>query len=411
MATSDAAAVRAAPACDDERSWGEIARNWSFAPGITFLNHGSFGAAPRQVLEVRKQWLAQLNRDPVHFFFRVLQPQLAAARARLGEFLNTSADNLALVENTTVAMNAVARSVPLSPGDEVLTTDHEYGAVMRIWQLTCERAGARLVVARLPCPLGDADACVGAIESQATARTKLLVFSHVTSPTAAILPAAAVCRRAHELGIPVCIDGPHALVATPLDLAALDCDYYTASCHKWLLTPVGAGMLYVHPRAQAHVKPAVISWGRTLGYEQAPSWRDEFNWSGTRDPTPCLCIPAALEFLESLGVEAFRARTHYLARLARDKIVAISCLAPLVPDDAAWYGSMIALPVLGGDAPRLQEALWEKYQIEVPVFGWEKYTLVRVSCQVYTQPADIDRLATAIRQLLPPADASREKHP
>ena len=117
----------------------------------------------------------------------------------------------------------------------------------------------------------------------------------------------------------MCIDGPHALAATPLDVAALDCDYYTASCHKWLLTPVGAGMLYVHPRAQAHVQPAVISWGRTLGYEKAPSSRDEFNWSGTRDPTPCLCIPAALEFLESIGVEAFRARTHYLATLAREK--------------------------------------------------------------------------------------------
>jgi len=331
-------------------------------------------------------------------------------RKRLGRFLNASGDDLVLVDNATVGMNVVARSVPLSPGDEVLTTDHEYGAVMRIWQRTCERSGARLVVQALPCPLDDVQACVDRIFAGASARTRLLVFSHVTSPTAVTLPAAAICCKARELGIPVCIDGPHALVAEPVDLAALDCDYYTASCHKWLLTPVGAGLLYVHPRAQAGIQPAIISWGWTFG--QDPSWRDEFNWTGTRDPTPVLCIPAALDFLESIGVDAFRQRTHFLAKLARARISALTGLRALVPDDPAWYGSMISLPVPADDAPRLQDALWEQFWIEVPVFDWQDRKLVRVSCQVYTSPEDIDRLTVALGQLLhlPKAASAHEGH-
>ena len=383
---------------DDEAAWSEIARHWSFTPGITFLNHGSFGAAPRPVFEARQKLLDELNRDPVHFFFRVMQPALAEVRRRLGALLNVPGDDLALVENATVAMNAVARSVPLAAGDEVLTTNHEYGAVTRIWQRTCERSGARLVTRELPSPLGDVAACVDAIFAGATERTRLLVFSHVTSPTAVVLPAAAICRRARALGIATCIDGPHALVTEAVDLAALDCDYYTASCHKWLLTPVGAGMLYVHPRVQSTIQPAIISWGRTLG--QDPSWRDEFNWTGTRDPTPLLCIPAALDFLSTIGIEAFRRRTHCLAQLARRRITALTGLPALVPDDRTWYGSMIALPLPPGAAASLQDALWEQFRIEAPIFDWQGRRLVRVSCQMYTNPDDIERLTKALAGML-----------
>jgi len=393
-------AAAVAPEPHDEAAWGEIARHWSFTPGVTFLNHGSFGAVPRPVMQTRQELLAQLNRDPVHFFFRVMQPQMEAARHRLGSFLNAHGDDLVFVENATMAMNAVARSVRLAPGDEVLTTDHEYGAVMRIWHRACERAGARLVVQPLPCPLDDADACVAALYAGAGPRTRLVFFSHVTAPTAAILPAAALCRAARERGLPVCIDGPHALGATPVDLTALDCDYYTASCHKWLLAPVSVGMLYVHPRAQSSIEPAVVSWGRTLGYEDSPSWRDEFNWSGTRDATPVLCLPAGLDFLESIGVEAFRRRTHYLAQRARREIEALTGLSPVAPDDVRWYGSMTALPVPADDGPRLQAALWEQFQIEVPVFEWHGRRMVRVSCQMYTAPRDIERLVQALGRLL-----------
>ncbi len=383
---------------DDESGWAVIARHWSFAPGVTFLNHGSFGAPPREVLYERAKLLELLNANPIDFFFRALQPRLAQARQRLGRFLHTDGDNLAFVENATVGMNAVAHSVRLGPGDEVLLSDHEYGAVMRIWQHACDAAGARLVVQTLACPPRDPQEWVDALFAGATERTRLVVFSHVTSPTAVVLPATDICRRARSLGIPVCIDGPHALGAVPLDLDALDCDYYTASCHKWLLAPVGAGFLYVHPRAQETIQPAIVSWGSTIGQE--PSWRDAFNWTGTRDATPWLCVPAGIEFLERVGVDAFRQRTHYLARRAREAIGNLTGLEPLVPDDAQWFASMAAVPLPPGPRGPLQDALWNEEQIEVPIVHWHDRRLVRVSCQMYTSPADIERLTGALGRLL-----------
>ncbi|HEY2840886.1 MAG TPA: aminotransferase class V-fold PLP-dependent enzyme [Pirellulales bacterium] len=386
------------PAPTDEPAWAEIARHWSFAPGVTFLNHGSFGSPPAEVLAARQQLLHRLSQDPVDFLQRFLQPALAEVRARLGAFLGADPDRLAFVENATVGMNAVACSVPLRPGDEVLLSDHEYGAVTRIWQRACARADARLVIAPLAVPAVNAELWVDTLMSRATDRTRLIVVSHVSSPTALILPVEAICRRARALGIPVCVDGPHGLVAVPFELDALDCDYYTASCQKWLLATVGSGFLYVHPRAQGGVRSAIESWGVTQG--QPASWRDEFNWTGTRDPTSLLVIPAAIDFLERIGVEAFRQRSHYLAQMARQTISDWTGQAPLCPDDTAWYASMASLPLPPGEAMPLQDALWQRHRIEVPIFEWLGQRLVRVSCQMYTSPSDIERLSCALQSLL-----------
>src|SRR6185369_17376766 len=179
--------------------------------------------------------------------------------------------------------------------------------------------------------------------SGVTPRTRLIVVSHVTSPTAVILPVAEICRRAKELGVPVCIDGPHAPAAVPIDLREIKCDFYTASCHKWLSAPFGSGFLYVHPRHQPRISPHMVSWGRSLSGRPA-IWQDELNWLGTRDPAPLLAIPAAIEFLEYVGLVTFRRRSHDLVCYAREKIIGITKLAPLVPDSTEWFGPMLALP-------------------------------------------------------------------
>jgi isopenicillin-N epimerase len=293
----------------------------------------------------------------------------------------------------------VAASTTLEPGDEVLINDHEYGAVLRIWQRKCRRCGARLVVQPLPVPVASADEVVETLLAGVTRRTRLLVISHVTSPTAIVLPVEAICRRARELGVRVCIDGPHALAMLPVDISRLDCDYYTASCHKWLCAPFGSGLLVANPRVQSTLEPAVVSWGR-FPPGRLPSWRDEFTWTGTRDPSAFLAVPAAVEFLESVGWEAFRGRTHFLARLARQKISQLTGLKPLVPDSPQWYGSMIALPLPDGEPDPLQKALWEQYNIEVPIVEWHRQRLVRVSCHLYTRRQDVDRLVEALSQLL-----------
>jgi isopenicillin-N epimerase len=379
--------------------WDFVRGKWSLRGGVSYLNHGSFGPSPRPVLAAQQAWIERLESEPMDFLVRELDDRLAEARQALGRFVGCPADDLLLVDNATVGMNLVAANLRLEPGDEVLANDHEYGAVLRTWERACRRAGARLVVSKIPAPIADPAEVVEAIFRHATERTKLIVFSHVTSPTAVVMPAEAITRAARERSIGVCIDGPHAVAMRPLELARLDCDYYTASCHKWLCAPFGSGFLYVHPRRQAAMEPLVVSWGRTPA-GHAASWRDEFTWSGTRDPSPYLATTAAIEFLDQIGLDAFRERTHELARRARELITSWTALGALVPDSPTWYGSMISLPLPPGNAESLQQALWEQYQIEVPIVDWNGQRLVRPSCHLYTQEEELVRLAAALRDLV-----------
>jgi len=379
--------------------WESLRGQWTLRGGVSYLNHGSFGPSPRPVLAARQAWIERLESEPMDFLVRELDDLLAEARWALGRFVGCAGDDLVFVDNATVGMNLVAANVALKPGDEVLANDHEYGAVLRTWERACRRAEATLVVARLPCPMTDAGEVVDALFRLATDRTRLVVFSHVTSPTAVVLPADAICRRARDLGIPVCIDGPHAIAMRPCGLTQLGCDYYTASCHKWLCAPFGSGFLYVHPRRQATMEPLVVSWGRTPE-GHSPSWHDEFTWAGTRDPSAYLATTAAIRFLESTELDAFRHRTHQLARQARELITSLTGLDALVPDSLEWYGSMISLPLPPGEAAPLQQALWDQYQIEVPIVDWNGLRLIRPSCHLYTREAELQRLAEALRNSL-----------
>lgn len=387
----------------DPNSWRE---QWSLRAGVTYLNHGSFGPTPKTVLAARQEWIERLASEPIDFFVRQMEGHLATARERLAAFIGTRGDNLAFVDNATFGMNIVAASVRLAAGDEVLATNHEYGAVLRIWRRACRQAGATLTVRQLPEPLTSADEIVETLFAAVTPKTKLLVVSHITSPTAVILPVVAICRRARQIGVPVCIDGPHAPAAVPIDLDRLGCDYYAASSHKWLSAPFGSGFLYVHPRVQQTLRPVVVSWGDSLSGRPA-SWLDEFNWPGTRDPSPFLAIPAAIDFLEAAGIETFRAHSRALVRYAREQISRLTGLEPLVPDSPEWCSTMIALPqpATVGETPHghthpLQAALWEQHRIEVPVVNWHGRRLIRVSCHLYNDADDIDRLVAALRALL-----------
>lgn len=373
---------------------------WDLRPGVAYLNHGSFGPAPRPVREAWRRWNDELQAEPVDFFNRIMPDALEAALARLAAFVGTRTENLVFVDNATAGMNVAADSIRLSPGDEVLITDHDYGAVIRIWQRACDRAGARLIVQPVGVPIVNEEQLIENVLSGVTPRTRVLVFSHITSLTAIVFPAEALCRAARQRGLTVCIDGPHALAMRDVDLDRLDGDYYMASCHKWLCAPFGSGFLYVHPRNQSGVQPAILSWGRHPPWKRDLTWRDEFTWLGTRDPAAWLAVPAAIEFLtQNVGLDLFRRHTHELARFARQRIVELTGLEPLVPDDPAWYGSMISLPLPAGDALALHEALWRE-QIEVPIVDWQGQRLVRVSCHLYTQPEEIERLLAALRRLL-----------
>lgn len=393
---------KTAPSGDDvtAQAWR---RQWLLPEGVIYLNHGAFGPSPRVVVETRRRWMEHVEAQPMQFFVRELDFELGRARRQLAEFVGAEPADLVLVDNATAGMNVVATSIALTAGDEVLLTDHEYGAVRRIWDRTCRRHDAQLKIAALPRPLESAEQVVDTIMDQVTERTRLLVFSQVTSPTAVILPAEAICAAARQRGVPVCIDGPHALAMLDVDLSRLDCDYYTASCHKWLSAPFGSGFLYVHPRRQATIEPAVISWGRTPLRELTGqhTWQDEFTWSGTRDPSAYLAVPAAIEFLKQAGLDAFRLRSHALARYARQRIAELFPRMQLASDDAVWYGSMTAVALPPGEAFSLQAALWQEHRIDVPIVGWGDGRWIRVSCHLYTQESEIDALLGALEVLLP----------
>lgn len=374
---------------------------------VIYLNHGSFGPAPLQVQAVRQEWSERLQKEPFDFFVRQMEAELLAASEHLGEFLGTTADNLVFLENATIGMNLVAASTELQPGDEVLTTSHAYGAVLRIWRTVCKRTGAKLIVHDPPIAHDSpttVEELVDSLFAAVTKRTKLLVIDHISSLTAVIFPVKEICRRARLLGLSICVDGPHALAVLPLNLEELDCDYYLGSGHKWLSAPFGSGFLYAHPRAQQALQPVVVSWGGSLS-GVAPRWQDDFYWPGTRDPAANLAMPSAIDYLRRAGMRNFRRRTHGLARYARHRIAEVTGLQPEIPDSPEWYGSMISLPLPLGEGPPpkrgvadpLQKMLWEQHRIEVPVMHWRGRRFLRVSCHLYTLAEEIDRLTEALR--------------
>ncbi|MCI0360689.1 MAG: aminotransferase class V-fold PLP-dependent enzyme [Planctomycetaceae bacterium] len=403
---------------DDDSAWASVAEHWQIRPDTTYLNHGSFGPPPAAVRQARRRWIEAFERQPMDAFIRQLEPAWIAARDRLASFVGASGSNLIFVENATVGMNIVADSFPLSAGDEVILTDHEYGAVQRIWGRACGKAGATVRTAVLPLPLRSAEETVAAIFAEATQRTRLVVVSHITSPTAVILPVQRICDEARRRGIAIAIDAPHALAQAHLAIDSLGCDFAAASCHKWLSAPFGSGFLYVATRHQPLVRPPVLSWGR-IPPTRIESWSDEFVWAGTRDNSAYLAVPAAIEFLEGVGLDAFRARTHWLARYARRKLVEMTGLEPIVPDDAAWYGSMahVPLPPPAQDGTRsvpatsraddgcpvsnpLQHTIWRELAIEVPIIEFRGTRYIRVSCHLYNNTEQIDRLVSGLRELL-----------
>ena len=376
---------------------------WALRPGVTYLNHGSFGPSPLPVIEAREEWARRLEAEPMDFFVRLLEDELERVADRLGTFVGAAGDDLLLAPNATVAMNLVAANVSLGPGDQVLTTNHEYGAVQRIWRETCRRTGAELVVQRLPKFLDEDQPIVDAVMAGATDRTRLIIASHVTSPTAVILPVEAICRAARNRKIPVCIDGPHAPAMVDVNIRALGCDYYCASLHKWVSAPFGSGFLYVARKRQQSFRPQIVSWGGSMAGRER-SWKDEFTWHGTHDPSPLLAIPTALDFLDDGGLEQFREHARRLVSFARREITALTNLEPLHADSPSRQGTMISLPLPPlpdfegghGRTDPLQQWLWDERRIEIPIHHWGGGRYLRLSCHLYNTEEEIIRLRDAV---------------
>ncbi|HMA36418.1 MAG TPA: aminotransferase class V-fold PLP-dependent enzyme [Chloroflexia bacterium] len=372
-------------------------------PDMVFLNHGSFGACPQPVFAVYQQWQRELEAQPVEFLGRRVTDLLATARARLATYVGAGPAELVFVPNATTAINTVARSVRLQPGDAVLATDLEYGAVDRTWQFLCARAGATYVRQPIPLPVTTPEAVVEALWQGVTPRTRAICLSHITSATALILPVAAICRRARQAGILTIVDGAHAPGQLPLDLAAIGADFYAGNCHKWLCAPKGAAFLYVRPEAQAGLDPLVVSWGWQA--DGSAPFVDVQEWQGTRDIAAYLSVPAAIEFQAAHDWPRVRAACHALLQDIRRRLQALTGLPPICPDSPQWYAQMASSPLPPCDGRALQARLWDEARIEVPIGGETPRPLIRVSIQAYNTPADGDALLAALAAFLPPGPA------
>jgi len=391
-----------------------FAQHWDLDPEVVFLNHGSFGACPRVVLEAQQQWQRRLEREPVLFLHRELEQHLDAARAALAQFVGCQSDDLAFVTNATAGVNTVLRSLVFGPEDELLVTDHEYNACRNALDLLSQRTGARVVVAALPFPLKDSQQVVDAVLAYASKKTRLLLIDHVTSPTGIVLPVEKIAAQMKERGVDVLVDGAHAPGMLPLQIEKLGAAYYTGNCHKWLCTPKGSALLWVRRDKQPLIRPLTISHGANSPRTDRSRFRLEFDFTGTCDPTPWLCVPTALQFLGSLlpgGIAELQRSNHELAVRNRDKLCKAVGTEPPAP--AAMLGSLASVLLRPSDAPPapphgldpLQVALWERHRIEVPVMRWAqpKLRMLRISPQAYNSDAQYDFLADAVRALEPRA--------
>lgn len=380
-----------------------LAAHWDLDPEVVFLNHGSFGACPRIVLDEQRDWRRRLEREPVLFLGRELESLLAVPRAELARLCGCDADDLALVANATAGVNTVLRSLSFAAGDELLVTDHEYNACRNALDFVAARAGARVVTVPLPLPLRSPAQVHDAVVAAATARTRLLLIDHVTSPTGLVLPVETIVPALAARGIDTLVDGAHAPGMLPLDLDRLGAAYYTGNCHKWLCTPKGSALLHVRRDRQAGIRPLSISHGANSPRTDRSRFRLEFDFTGTDDPTPFLCVPAALRFLGGLlpgGLPALQAHNRDLALRGRALLQTRLAAPPLCPD--TMIGSLAsvqlpaddAAPVDGVDA--LQARLFARDRIEVPVMRLFAQRLLRISPQAYNAPAQYEYLAARL---------------
>jgi len=382
---------------------GALRDLWPLDPDVTFLNHGSFGACPRAVLDHQAELRAQLERQPVDFMARQLPGLLDAARERLAAFLGAEPAGLAFASNATEGVNTVLASYPLSPGDEILVTDHGYRACTNAARYHAERAGATVRVVPQPFFGVTPDVVVDAVLAAVGPRTRLALIDHVTSQTGLVLPVERLAPALAERGVDALIDGAHAAGMVPLELGALGAAYYAGNCHKWLCTPKGTGYLYVREDRRAAVHPLTISHGWSLPTDGRSRFHLEFDWTGTGDPTGLLTVPFAIDYLGGLvpgGWGALRARNHALAlgyRAALMKALALN----EAPCGEEMIGALVALPLPDGDAEALNAALWGEHRVEVPIMPWPAppRRLVRVSAQLYNTPDDVERLIAGLREL------------
>jgi isopenicillin-N epimerase len=386
--------------------WHHARSQMLLDPTVANLNTGSFGPLPRPVFERATELRRRLAEEPMDFLLRGMPPLLWEARQRLAAFVGGDPRRLIFTANVTAAVNLVASSLSLATPGEILLTDHEYGAMHWCWERAAQRQGLTVRTFALPTMAQESGDIVEAACAAMNERTRLLFFSHVLSPTGLVLPARSLCAEARRRGILTVVDGAHAPAFVDLNLEQIDCDFYGANCHKWLLAPTGSGFLYLGRGTAERIAPLQVSWGWKMDrgkldepdeFGSTPRLR-HFEFEGTRDPCAWLTVPAAIDFQASLGWEPIRDRIGELTALVRRCLGEDLGLVPATPAGPGLCGAMTAFRLPPGtDAAALRRALWEGHRVEAPVIERPEGLLIRASTHFYNTEAEVDRLAEALR--------------
>jgi isopenicillin-N epimerase len=387
---------------------------WLLDPSVTFLNHGSFGACPRFVLERQQEFRRELEREPVDFLVRKMTPLVDESRNALAAFIGADPSDMVFVQNATAGVNSVIRSLEFRPGDEILVTSHDYNACRNVIRYVAQRTGVVVVEVPAPLPITSPQQVVDAVLERVTPRTRLAMLDHITSPTALVFPVEQLVRELDRRGVDTLIDGAHTPGMLPLDVNRIGAAYYTGNCHKWLCAPKAVGFLHVRRDRQENIQPTIISHGWNKPRPGYSPFQDGFDWPGTLDPSPWFCIADSIRFLSGLmpgGLDALMRRNHELAvwaqrmlcdRLGLQPVGVESMLGSMaavhLPDNTAAFDSQ------GNPAPgeeyRLNNELFANFRIEVPAFFWPAAPkmLLRVCAQAYNHSAQYEQLAEVLKK-------------
>jgi isopenicillin-N epimerase len=373
-------------------------------PTITFLNHGSFGATPQPVFEAKMALQREMEADPVHFIQKKLPIYLKEAKRPLAEFLGCEAADFFFTPNPTQAINTIMRSLQLQPGDEILATNHEYGAMDRTWNFYCKKSGAKYIRQNITLPITSKEQIIEDFWKGYTSKTKVVFINQISSSTALIFPVKEICDKAQELGLITIVDGAHVPGHIPLNLCELNPDYYTGTLHKWMLAPKGSSFLYVKKEFQADLDPLIVSWGYESLFPSESQFLDYHEYQGTNDHSTYLCTPQVIQFLKENNWETHAKACRTLVLEQYPRFCKLVNSQPICPVTEEFLGQMASVPVCTSKPLELKELLYSKYHIQIPVMPLNEGVYLRFSINAYNTESDLDTLYAALWDIIQTTD-------
>jgi isopenicillin-N epimerase len=370
-----------------------------FNPEITYLNHGSFGACPKPIFENYQYWQRQLEEEPVQFITKNSWTYLAESKDALGKYIGCSSEDFFFTPNPTFAINTIMRSLDLNPGDEILATNHEYGAMDRTWNFYCKKAGVKYLRQNISLPIISKEQIIEEFWSGYSSKTKVIFINQISSATALIFPVKEICEKARSLGLITILDGAHVPGHIDLNIAELNPDFYTGTCHKWMLTPKGSSFLYVKKEYQATLDPLVVSWGYESDHPRQSQFLDYHEQQGTNDISAYLTLPTAIKFLKDNDWKQESALSKQMIIDNYERFCNLLEAEPICPISNEFLGQMCSIPIRTDTPSELKELLFDTYKIEIPVMQIGKYTFIRISINAYNSQQDLEILYAALKDI------------